>query len=217
MNSSMFGWLLDLIYPPKCPFCGRVLERYEDGMCLRCQPILPWTEGQNEAVDFCEAAFSPLWYRDGVRDAVHRFKFLRGRTHGDLFGKLMAQCLRDRWNEPVDLVVWVPLSPKKKRKRGYDQVELLARRVGAELEIPVADALEKIRETATQSSVGRDASRRANVLGAYEVRKGVSLAGKRILLVDDVVTSGATLSECASCLLMEGAECVTALTFARAR
>ncbi len=213
----MIGRLLDLIYPPKCPFCGRMLERYEDGMCLTCQPVLPWTEGQNDPVEFCAVSLSPLWYRDSVREAVHRYKFLRGRTHGNLFGTLMAQCLHDRWSEPVDMVVWVPLSPKKRRKRGYDQVELLARQVGAELGIPVVNALEKIRETATQSSVGKDAARRANVLGAYGVKSGMELSGKRIVLVDDVVTSGATLSECAACLLMAGAESVTALTFARAR
>lgn len=214
---KLTGLLLDLIYPPKCPFCGRVLERYEDGLCMRCQTVLPWTEGQNEPVEFCEVCLSPLWYRDGTRRAVHCFKFLRGRNHERLLGTLMAQCLRDRWCEPVDVVVWVPLSKKKFRKRGYDQTELLARRVGEETGLPVVAALEKIRETATQSTIGRDSSRRANVLGAYAVKSGVELHGKRVVLVDDVVTSGATLSECAACLRMAGAESVIALTLARAR
>ena len=89
--------------------------------------------------------------------------------------------------------------------------------MGEERGLPVLDALEKVRDTATQSRLERDSQRRANVLGAYRVREGVELSGLRLVLVDDVVTSGATLSECASCLRMAGAESVTALTLARAK
>lgn len=209
--------LLSLLYPPRCPFCGRVLERREEGLCSRCQRTLPWTDERPRGVDFCDGCLSPLWYRDGVRQAVHRYKFNHGRAHAGLLGTLMAQCLRDRWADPVDAVVWAPLSEKHRRRRGYDQAELLARRVGEERGLPVLDALEKVRDTATQSRLERDSQRRANVLGAYRVREGVELSGLRLVLVDDVVTSGATLSECASCLRMAGAESVTALTLARAK
>lgn len=208
---------LDLLYPPKCPFCGRILERGEEGLCARCQRSLPWTEGHNPPVDFCDVSLSPLHYRDGVRQAVHRYKFNFGRAHSCLMGELMAQCLQDCWAEPVDVILWVPLSQKHRRRRGYDQAELLARRVGELNGIPVVDGLEKIRNTGTQSRIGKDSARRANVLGAYRVRDGAELTGKRVVLVDDVVTSGATLSECASCLRIAGAESVAALTFARAR
>lgn len=214
---SLFQRILDLLYPPKCPFCGRILERGEVGLCVCCQRSLPWTEGHNPPVDFCDVSLSPLWYRDGVRRAVHRYKFSYGHVHSRLMGELMAQCLRDRWTEPVDLILWVPLSKKHRRKRGYDQAELLARRVSELTGIPAAEGLEKVRDTATQSRIDRDSSRRANVLGAYRVKDGVELTGKRVVLVDDVVTSGATLSECASCLRMAGVESVAALTFARAR
>jgi len=214
---KLIQYLLDLIFPHKCPFCGRVLERYEQGMCERCQPVLPWTDGENDPVEFCDVSLSPLRYRDGVREAMHRFKFLRGQEHANLFGTLMAQCLRDRLDETVDAVVWVPLSRKGLRRRGYDQSELLARHVAEEMGLPLVCALEKIRETTTQSSVKGDSARRANVVGAYRVRAGVDLTGKRVVLVDDVVTSGATLSECALCLRLAGAADVYALTFARAK
>lgn len=214
---NLLNRFLDLLYPPKCPFCGRILERGEEGLCSRCQRSLPWTEGHNPPVDFCDVSLSPMHYRDGVRRAVHRYKFNYGRIHSRLMGELMAQCLQDRWAEPVDLILWVPLSKKHRRKRGYDQAELLARRVGELTGIPVAEGLEKVRNTGTQSRIGKDSARRANVLGAYRVKDGVELTGKRVVLVDDVVTSGATLSECASCLRMAGAESVAALTFARAR
>ena len=77
-----FKLLLDLLYPPKCPFCGRVLERGEEGWCAACQRDLPWTEpGEGKAVEGCALCLSPLWYRDGVRDGVHRYKFGGGRGH----------------------------------------------------------------------------------------------------------------------------------------
>lgn len=206
--------ILNLIYPPKCPFCNCILERGEEGLCSRCQRNLPWTSGHNDPVDFCDVSLSPLRYQDGVRNAVHRYKFNYGRMHSKFLGTLMAQCLSDRWKEPVDVIVWVPLSRKHRRKRGYDQAELLAHRVSELTGIPVLDGLEKIRDTATQSRIERPSERRANVLGAYRGKAGAELSGKRVVLVDDVVTSGATLSECASCLRMAGAAQVVALTFA---
>ncbi len=214
---KLFQGILNLLYPPKCPFCGRILEKGEEGLCSRCQRTLPWTTGTNGAVDFCDVCLSPLWYKNGVRDAVHRYKFNYGSMHSRLMGTLMAQCLQDRWSEPIDVITWVPLSKKHRRKRGYDQAELLARRVGELTGIPVVSSLEKRRNTATQSHIEKESERRANVLGAYGIKDGAELSGKRVVLVDDVVTSGATLSECASCLRMAGAAGVIALTLACAR
>ncbi len=211
-------FLLDLLYPPKCPFCGRVLERGEEGWCASCQEELPWTEpGEGKTVDFCDACLSPLWYRDGAREGMRRYKFGGGRVHARLFGQLMAQCLQDRWETPVDLITWAPLHPRRKRKRGYDQAELLARRVGGLTGLPVESTLEKIRATAVQSQTGGDEARKANVRGAYRALAGLDLTGKRVVLVDDVATSGATLSECAAALRQAGAGSVVGLTFARAR
>lgn len=216
--NRLLNALLNLLYPPKCPFCGKVLDQGEDGLCFACQRILPWVgEDEVRTVEFCDGCLSPLWYRDGARDGVHRYKFQNGRAHARLFGDLMAQCLQDRWEEPVDLITWVPLSKKRLRERGYDQARLLAQRMGEVTGLPVAAALAKTRNTRTQSRLGQDASRRANVLGAYACRPEVELAGKRVALMDDVVTSGATLAECAACLRAAGAASVVALTLARAK
>ncbi|MCI8839297.1 MAG: ComF family protein [Oscillospiraceae bacterium] len=210
--------LLELLYPPKCPFCGRILERGEEGWCVCCQEDLPWTGAdEGKEVEGCAACLSPLWYRDGVRDGVRRFKFKGGRGCARLFGQLMAQCLQDRWTGRVDLVTWAPLHPERKRRRGYDQAELLARRVGELTGTPVEGVLEKVRATAVQSQAGEDGARQANVRGAYAAVPGLDLTGKRVALVDDVATSGATLSECAAALHRAGAECVVGLTLARAR
>lgn len=210
--------LLDLLYPPKCPFCGRVLEQGEEGWCASCQEELPWTgPGDVKTVAFCDACLSPLWYQGGVREGMHRYKFGGGQGHARLFGALMAQCLRDRWAQPVDFITWAPLHPKRRRERGYDQAELLARRVGELTGLPVEQTLEKARTTATQSQTGGDEARKANVQGAYRALPGRDFTGKRVVLVDDVATSGATLSECAAALRRAGAASVVGLTFARAR
>lgn len=217
--NRLLDLILSLIYPPKCPFCGRVLNRGEDGLCSACQRVLPWIEDGTPAktVEHCDACLSPLWYRDGVRQGMHRYKFQQGRVHARLFGTLMAQCLQDRWREPVDLITWAPLSKQRRRRRGYDQAELLARQVGAVTGLRVVPTLVKIRNTKAQSSLDADDSRKANVQGVYACRPGVDLAGKRVILVDDVATSGSTLAECAACLRKAGAVSVVALTLARAR
>ena len=213
-----FQCLCDLIYPPKCPFCGRVLEKGEDGLCVECQETLPWTEpGDGKDVEFCDSCLSPLWYRDGVREAVHRYKFGGGSAHAPLFGELMAQCLSDRQERLAELIVWVPLHPKRRKKRGFDQSELLARRVGELTGLPVVPGFKKVRHTQIQSQLQEDSARRANVAGAYVLLPGLDAAGRRVVLVDDIVTSGATLSECAALLRQAGAEEITALTLARAR
>lgn len=210
--------LLDLLYPPKCPFCGRILERGEEGWCASCPEELPWTDpGNAKIVEFCDTCLSPLWYRDSVWDGMHRYKFDGGRVHAKLFGELMAHCFQDRLEGLADLITWVPLHPKRKRERGYDQAELLARRVGELTGLPVENTLEKLRTTAVQSQTGEDKARRANVHGAYGVLPGLDLTGKRMVLIDDVATSGATLSECALALRQAGASSVVGVTFARAR
>ena len=215
---ALLGCLLDLLYPPKCPFCGRLLERGEEGWCALCREELPWTgPGDAKAVEGCDVCLSPLWYRDGVREGMRRYKFDGGRGHAQLFGWLMGRCLAERWEGTADLVTWAPLHPKRRRERGYDQAELLARRVGGLAGLPVERTLEKTRATAVQSQTGEDEARRANVQGAYRALPGLELAGKRVVLVDDVATSGATLSECAAALRQAGADVVVGLTFARAR
>ena len=208
--------LLDLLYPPRCPFCGRVLERGEDRMCALCGWELPRTDGPGRTVEGCDMCLSPLHYRDGVRRAVHRYKFKGGAELAGLFGELMAQCLSDHRDGAIDLVTWVPLHPKRKRRRGYDQAELLARRTAGLRGMPAVPTLEKVRLTGVQSRQSTGADRRANVEGAYRALPGLDLTGKRVVLVDDVVTTGSTLAQCAACLRSAGAAAVIGLTFARA-
>ena len=185
-------------------------------MCPECRPGLPWLEGAaaERQGDFADGCFSPLAYRGTVPQAVHRYKFSRVRALGKPFAALMTQCLSDRLPEGADLLCWAPLSKKRLRERGFDQAELLAREVGRLLSVPAVPTLEKTRNTAPQSELEEASARRAN---AYSLLPGAALTGRRVVLVDDVVTSGATLSACAALLRQAGAERVYCLTLAQAR
>lgn len=219
MGIAFFELLLDLIFPPKCVFCGKLLKDEERGLCAGCQAALPWTaagEGaaRCEVISQCE---SPLWYRDGVRDSIHRYKFEGRSSYAAAYGRLMAQCVRDRLDGCFDLITWAPLSEKRRRTRGYDQAFLLARAMARELNREVTPTLRKVRNTDAQSSLKDDGRRGENVRGVYEAANPELVAGKRVLVVDDVVTTGSTLSECARTLRAAGAADVAAVTLARAR
>lgn len=215
---SLAKAVLDLFFPPRCPFCQQLLER-TGPVCPACQREVCWTRGTEGEVrgEYFRLCVAPVWYRDRARDAFHRFKFSGLRSYAPVFGLLMAQCVTDRGLGPFDLVTWAPLSRQRLRRRGYDQARLLAKGVGQTLGVPVMHTLDKCRNTPAQSGLEDAAHRRANALGAYRLRPGAQVAGKRVLLVDDVITSGSTLGECARILRTAGAEGVWCVVFARAR
>lgn len=105
-----------------------------------------------------------------------------------------------------DILTYVPTAFLRRLRRGYDQMELLCNEVGKELGVTPVKTLRKVRNTPPQSGIKDISRRRANVLGAYQAACTESLAGKRILLLDDVITTGATISECARVLLTAGAK-----------
>ena len=211
--------LLDLFFPPKCPFCQTILEQPRAPLCPACRPGLAWLEGSAGArrVECTDGCFSPLGYRGRTAEGIKRYKFQRVRACADPFGTLMAQCLQEHLPQGADLVTWAPLSRKRRRERGFDQAELLARRVGALRGLPCVPTLEKRRHTRPQSGLSGDGERRANAQGVYGLLPGAALEGKAVVLVDDVVTSGATLAQCALLLREAGARAVYGLTLAQAR
>ena len=207
---------LDLLYPPRCVFCRSLLKEGERDACGTCRATLPLTEGSWEqtgpSFDRC---LSPFFYTGAVRESFHRYKFDGYRWYAPAYGRWMSECLRDRLNEEVDLVTWAPLSRKRRRKRGYDQARLLAHEVAHSLGMEEVALLEKTVDTPAQSGLEGAARRRANVLGVYGFQAGVDVREKRVLLVDDIVTTGSTLSECARVLKTAGAGRVVCLTLAR--
>ncbi len=210
--------VLDLLFPPKCVFCGKLLEDGERELCARCGRELPWLRGgeAERTGEFFSLCVSPLGYRDRVRESIHRYKFKGVRGYSQTYGRLVAGCVREHLAGEYDLITWVPLSKGRKRERGYDQAFLLAQATALELGEVAVETLRKKWDTQAQSSLGGEEQRRANVLGAYECIERSLVEGKRILLVDDVVTTGSTLSECARVLRTAGCAEVCCATLARA-
>ena len=148
-----------------------------------------------------------MWYYKGsVRSSLHRYKFRNAREYSHGYGRLLAMHLTQKQWTDFDLLTWAPVSAARKRERGYDQGQLLCKAVAKELGLPYIRALKKQRNTPPQSGIASAAARRANVLGAYCVRNPKAISGKRILLLDDIITTGSTASECARELLTAGAK-----------
>ncbi len=219
MTKGFFSYLLDLLFPPRCPFCQHLLKKRERLLCGGCQKELPWIVGADaeQTGEFFALCVSTLWYQGEVRKSFLRYKFSGRQGYATAYGTLMAQCIRDHLDGRYDLITWVPLSRKSLKKRGYDQAMLLAMAVALELDNVAVETLCKARETETQSRLAEQSARRANVLGVYEVIDRELITNRRILLVDDVVTTGSTLSECARSLRTGGAAEVVCATLARAR
>lgn len=209
--------LLDLFFPPKCPFCGKVLDHA--GICPACEKALPWTEegaGVRELSGGLQCA-APLWYEGKVREGLLRFKFQGARAAAGPLGELVARCAAERFSGAFDVVTWVPVSRRRLRSRGYDQARLLAESACRLWEVRPEQLLQKITDNPAQSGLTEEAARRANVLGVYEAAEPERIQGCRILLVDDICTTGATLAECARTLRDAGAADVMCVCAALAR
>ena len=206
--------LAEVLFPSKCVFCRKLLKSGEVDFCESCGKTLPFTGLQPIKVSGLEETFAPLYYRDAVCDSVRRFKFRNLSGYATCFGKLMAETVREKLSGRYDLISWVPVSDIRKAERGYDQSMLLAMAMANELgDVPV-ETLKKTIDVPAQSGIDNYAKRRANVLGVYETVDSDLISGRRILLVDDVLTSGSTLSECATELKAEGASEVVGITLA---
>ena len=203
--SKLLEYIRHYLFPPKCILCGKVLETEETDLCRECRATAPEHPQGKLKLQFIDSAAVVWYYRGTVRQSLHRFKFRRARHLAEPFGKMLAMKVLSSDRE-VDLVTWVPISPLRRLVRGYDQDELLARVIARELELPCVPLLKKVRHNRPQSGIQGYAKRRANVLGVYEAINRDQLPGAKLLLVDDILTTGATASECARVLLTWGAE-----------
>ncbi len=161
-----------------------------------------------------ECAMSVYPYEEPIKERFWAFKF-RGKVgYGVYFGDRMTRLCEGAYGDSIDIVVYVPMLPKKERERGYNQAEILAKHVAAGIGREVRGILVKQRDNPEQHKQADVLSRRANVRGLFELTRDAHLYihGKNILLVDDVLTTGATLDECARVLLAGGALSVRCLT-----
>ena len=208
--------LLDLLFPPKCVFCARVLAGSGDGWCSKCTESLPYANNSGrQDGEFYEFCVSPLYYKGVVRKSILRFKFRGATAYASVYGRFLADCIRDNPDLGYDIISWVPLSGKRERSRGYDQAMLLALATALELSDVAAETLRKPHDVQAQSELGDKAQRSANISGAYTASDPELIEGKCVLLIDDVVTTGSTLAECAKVLLSAGASRVVCAALAR--
>lgn len=219
--------LIDIIYPRLCPVCGRVLLRGEKHLCLNCLSELPltyfwsWKENPAEQIFwgrvYFERVASLILYRSEspYRSIIHEFKYNNQVTLGRFMGSMLGKRLKEsgQYNN-IDVIIPVPLHPLKKWKRGFNQAEVIARAISKEMEIPVlTGVLVRSRFTATQTK--NDPQHRwRNVEKAFKIRNSKKIEGSGILLVDDVLTTGATLEACGTALLKAKGSRVSVATLA---
>lgn len=234
--------LLNLFFPQSCLACGDALARQRDrGVCGACWKRIaglalspPWCPScgvpmaaRGDASHLCSrciveppefaAARSFGVYTAELRSAIHALKFDGRRDLGEPLGRLLASACRESWSAgDLDCIVPVPLHVRRRRERGFNQAAVLARVLSRELSVACREEVLG-RSRATPPQVGMDEQQRAhNVRNAFTVPAGAELRGMRILLVDDVYTTGATAASASRALRAAGALRVSVLTLARA-
>ena len=213
--------------PRRCAFCGRPTPA-DTPVCADCGPKLPRIAdprcpqcGREIAACVCRAAAryydglaAPYYYEGVARAGLHRFKFRHAPVNAVPFAQTMAETVRSCYaGLAFDWIVPVPMTAKARKKRGYDQARLLADALAETLGIPCVPALVKCYETGAQHGLNAW-MRKGNLAGVFDVPDRAALDGRRVLLVDDISTSGETLNECAKMLWLCGAASVHCVTLA---
>lgn len=221
--------LRDLIFPAICPVCERVLWRGERHICLECLTDAPlsyyWNWRDNPAEQLVqqtipvERVASLLLYRSesSWKRVIHRFKYDGNKDIGKYLSLKLGERLKEsRWDCEIDLIIPVPLHFFKYWKRGFNQSEYISGILSSVLEVPTnTSILKRKRYTSSQTKKDRE-ERSRSVKGAFVIKKhGVELiSGKSVLLVDDVLTTGATISECGEVLIAAGCSKISVATLA---
>lgn len=205
-------WGLDLLFPPRCAICGQV----DTNWCARCTallleyPLIPQTDMLANGFEIISSGV----HQGILQEALHNLKYM-GQTHlAPLLATRLSSLLAQTQWQP-DFIIPVPMHPKRLAQRGYNQAELLAYPLAETLGIACQPhAIERTRDTISQ--VGLSAQQRQeNVKDVFKVHQE-QIRGKIVVIVDDVLTTGATLSGCANTLLDEGAKAVFGITVTRA-
>ncbi len=208
---------------PICKDCTKEIKRVESPLCLICGKPFKSKEIRSHLCQDCTMASPPFWkarslfvYEGIIKQAIIRFKF---------YGEYNLAIAMSHWllylfnkefvSEDIDCIIPVPLHIKRLRKRGYNQALLLGKEIAKISHIPISPhILKRIRWTEPQVNLNRT-ERLKNVKGAFQVVKKEDILSKKILLIDDVLTTGATIKECAIALTKAGASSIYVLTLAR--
>ncbi|MDP3730331.1 MAG: ComF family protein [Candidatus Omnitrophota bacterium] len=208
---------LNLIYPLHCLGCETALEAINElRLCGHCiasinRNAMPPFELDSSPV----LAYSACLYDSGLKELVHRFKYKGKTILAKIFSKLMIDYIKDNPEiADVDLVTVVPLHRERLKAREFNQSLMIANPISKEYSLMLTNTLEKTRKTRYQNELLKG-ERIKNLKSAFRVSPKADIKDKRILLIDDVMTTGSTLGECAKTLLNGGARCVTCFTLAR--
>lgn len=206
-------FLLDLLFPPRCVLCHGFLPNSKNSTCDVCaKKVLTHPTVFTRGKHFSKCV-SPLEYHGVVRESIHRFKFSECQFYAGAYAPWLASVISRELEEP-DLMTWVPISRKRKKTRGYDQGELLCRETAGLIDAEVMQLLRKTGNNTPQSGLLEAKERKENVRGMYAPLNSEYISGKRILLIDDVITTGSTLEECSCVLRKAGAKEVVCATVA---
>lgn len=235
---ELFEAAASLLYPPVCTLCGGK-TRAGEYLCGQCEAkatriVAPFCQQCSEPFDgaissafrcancahrqiYFDAAVAVYRGRGIVRQVIHTFKYDRQIHLRHLVARWLCAAFDDERlsGRQFDIIVPVPLHPTRQRERGFNQASLLAELLSSRISIPCKPLLKRIRYTTTQTALDR-AERMENLHNAFRLRKNADVRGLHVLLIDDVLTTGSTLSECARVLKRAGAVSVYAATAARA-
>ncbi len=211
-----------VLFPKRCELCGQIIE-IDDSVCEDCKnpPLIkpPLCTHCGAAKDDCickkhkneyKKIVAPYYYKDSIVTAIHRFKNSDMTFLAERFSKDICKYIEENCSDiTFDFVTFVPLRYLKEKRRGYNQSEILAKRIADYFDLEVVACLKKVRYTGVQHKKSAS-KRRADIFGAYDVDKKYigNVEGKTILLIDDVKTTGSTLNECAKMLKIYGADLV---------
>ena len=217
MMKKLWNVLCGLLFPRRanCMGCGAATGCREDWICPECRQDLArsWVGAEPPPRGIDAAAYGYV-YRGAAAGIVRRLKYSGVGRLATFMGEDMVRAYRFIEPTGADCVTCVPMHPKRLKKRGFNHAELLARDVAARLGLPYVDALERTRNAVQQARLD-DHARRANLHGAF--RAAEPLSGRRVLLVDDVCTTGTTARECAAALRAGGAAGIYLLCYTRAK
>ncbi|MGN0655913.1 MAG: ComF family protein [Ruminiclostridium sp.] len=212
-SHNLYRFIIDLLYPNICPSCGVRID-YNGDFCDSCrEKLIPYSgdyaiENADETAFFCE-------YTKEVKAITLKFKKDPcGNTYYAYAKGIAAVLAEKKLSDKLDLILFVPMTAADKRKRGYNQTELIAKELRYILDKPCLNALIKTRETRSQKSLSEN-ERRENVKNAFSVKSPEKLKSKNVLVIDDVCTTGSTLAEAARAIKAAGAGKVFAAAFAK--
>lgn len=213
----MLNFVLNLLFPPKCGFCGNINSEY---LCKKCEIKLQSLKATKEINKIENQEFTyhvyAFHYKEQVRSKIIDFKFNDKPELSDTFVKLLLNNKKIcGFFKKYDIIIPVPMYPKKQIQRGYNQSELIAEKLAKKLSIDCAkDVLCKHKQTKMQSSLDKK-SRESNVKDAYKCENKQKINAKRVVVFDDIYTTGSTARECSKVLKQAGAKEVAVLTLAK--